>query len=113
MIYKTNYQLKKAFSNKPARKWIGKKTRAWRNCVVRLKKKFERMGITSCELKYEGCWRDESLGFAHGRKRRWLAEDELEQLVVLACNPCHDRIETLPADEMFSIVRETIAARTQ
>jgi hypothetical protein len=92
--------------------WIGKKTRAWRNCVVRLKKKFERMGITSCELQYEGCWGDHSLGFAHGRKRRWLREDELESLVILACNYCHDVIERKSPEEMLAVVQETIHKRS-
>lgn len=99
---------------RPERKrrlWIGPKTRAWRNAVVRLKKRYTAMGITSCELRYEGCWGDEALGFAHGRKRRWLHEDELEKLCVLACNPCHDRIERIAPEEMLVIVESVIRER--
>jgi len=100
--------IRAAIKQKP---WIGHKTRAWRNCVVRLKKKFERMGIVECELRYDGCWRDNALSFAHGRRRRFLLEDELEQLVCLACTPCHQILEAKPAEEMLAIVREVIASR--
>lgn len=100
-------------TSKPRSPWIGKKTRAWRNVVVRLKKRYAALGITSCELRYEGCWGDQALGFAHGRKRKWLREDELENLCVLACNPCHDVLEVSGADEMLAEVRNVIARRHQ
>src|SRR5688500_12937633 len=91
--------------------WVGKKTRQWMTVRARLKRRFDAAGITSCELGYPGCWNDEALGFAHGRKRRHLKDNEIETLVVLACNPCHDRIETLPAPEMLRIVQAAIAVR--
>ena len=78
---------------------------------ARLKRQFDAAGITSCELGYPGCWKDEALGFAHGRKRRHLKGDEIETLTILVCNPCHDRIETLPAAGMLAIVKSVIAER--
>jgi len=77
----------------------------------RLKVEFAAMGITSCELRYQGCKRDDWLSFAHGRKRRKLEGNELATLTILCCVPCHDAIEFLPPDEMLRIVNDTIAAR--
>ena len=89
----------------------GRKTKAWNAVRRQLKREYEAMGITSCELRYDGCRVDDMLSFAHGRKRRKLIGDELTSLTILACQPCHDRIEFLPPDEMLRIVTETIAAR--
>jgi hypothetical protein len=100
---------------KPRRKkiclWVGKKTREWMRVRAGLKRKFAAAGITSCELGYPGCWKDEALGFAHGRKRRKLEAGELESLTILVCNPCHDRIETMSPEGMLSIVQSVIAER--
>lgn len=76
----------------------------------RLKPEFERSGITTCELGYEGCFRDNYLGFAHTKKRRNLGPGELS-IVILACNHCHDKIEILPEPEMTKIVLTIIAER--
>lgn len=97
-------------SNRPMKK-IGKKSKRWIAVRRRLKVKFEALGITSCELRYEGCAGDTMLGFAHGRKRRHLKGDELETLVVLACNNCHDAIEYLEPERMLEIVERTIQQR--
>lgn len=115
---RTPLKAKKAMkrSQKPMKRkriclWVGKKTREWMTVRARLKRKFVAAGITSCELGYPGCWKDEGLGFAHGRKRRHLKGDEIETLTILACNPCHDRIETLSAPAMLAIVKSVIAER--
>lgn len=89
----------------------GKKTKNWERVRADLKKKFWNLEVTYCELGFKGCWRDNALGFAHGDKRRFLTEDELENLVILACNPCHQKIEELPRSEMREIVEKTIAKR--
>ncbi len=76
-----------------------------------LKPKFEKAGITTCELRiHPGCMRDNWLGFAHKRKRRNLGPGELSE-VIIACNPCHDAIEALPEGEMARIVTATITER--
>lgn len=100
---------------KPKRKkiclWVGKKTREWLTVRARLKRRFNAAGITSCELGYPNCWKDEALGFAHGRKRRHLKDNEIETLVALCCTPCHNRIEVLPAPAMLAIVQSVISER--
>lgn len=89
----------------------GRKTKAWTAERRKLKAEYEAMGITSCELRYEGCKGDDWLSFAHGRKRRKLVGNELSTLTILACLPCHDRIEFLPPEDMLRIVNDTIATR--
>lgn len=99
---------------KPPRKPMkrrGKKTEAWEKVRRAIKPKFEKAGITECELKLvRGCWIDNGLGFAHAKKRRNLGAGELSK-VILACNLCHDIIEALPEEEMTRIVMVTISKR--
>ncbi|MDQ3802954.1 MAG: hypothetical protein M3416_03760 [Acidobacteriota bacterium] len=90
----------------------GKKGRAWSSERRRLKERFYRRGIIYCELRYEGCYRDNFLGFAHARKRRKLRDGELGQ-VILACSHCHDLIERLSPDEMYDVVMSTIERREE
>jgi hypothetical protein len=89
----------------------GKKTAANKRANAKLKREFERQGITSCELGYIGCTRDEFLSWAHGKKRRKLQGDELETLVVLACLNCHLVIERMNHEGMLAIVESVIAQR--
>lgn len=89
----------------------GKRVRAWANTRARLKKQFQAQGITTCELGYIGCARDNLLSFAHGRKRRKLEGDELETLTILACIPCHDQIERMTHEGMLVIVQSVISER--
>jgi len=90
---------------------VGKRTRNWEQERARLKKKFEKWGITSCELRYPNvCWRDNALGFAHAKKRRFLKPEELG-IVILACSPCHDILESLPHDLMEVEVMQVIKQR--
>ncbi len=86
----------------------GVKTKAWEAERARLKKRFAAVGILVCELRYAGCAFDNYLGFAHAEKRRSLSAETLS-VVILACNFCHDKIETDP--RMSEIVMATITAR--
>lgn len=89
----------------------GKRMLAWESERTRLKKKFDRWGITSCELRYPGgCWGDNGLGFAHAKKRRFLKPEELG-IVILACNRCHDILESLPHELMEVEVMQVIRSR--
>lgn len=88
----------------------GRKVKAWESARRKLKTRFTAMGITSCELQYAGCWFDNALGFAHAAKRVKLKGDDL-YYVILVCNPCHQKIEFLPAEEMKRIVDNVIQAR--
>lgn len=89
----------------------GKKTKANRASNARLKKKFESLGITRCELNYPNCTPDNFLTWAHGRKRRRLLDGELDSLVCLACQNCHSRIEFLAPEAMLAIVQSVISER--
>lgn len=90
---------------------VGPKGRAWRDVRNGLKTEFEfTYGITTCELRYEGCWNDDALGFAHAAKRRKLIREDLKH-VILACNPCHDLLEVKPPEEMKRIVDQICQQR--
>jgi len=90
----------------------GKKTTQWGKVRAKLKVFFQTAGITTCELRYPGCWYSIALGFAHLKKRRNLKPHELF-VAILACNPCHDRIEILPEAEMTKIVQDVIEKRNE
>lgn len=92
-------------------KRAGKKTKAWEKARAELKIEHEGMGITTCELRYEGCAYDDFLGFAHAAKRRKLTKEDLRHAII-CCNFCHDQIEFLPPEQMKRIVDETIRSRT-
>lgn len=88
----------------------GKKTKAWDSQRAWLKNEFEKRGITSCELNYKGCWKDDSLSFAHSRKRSDPLYDPYEVILACAAN-CHAIIERKTHEAMHSTVMEVINAR--
>ena len=93
----------------------GKKTKAWDAARAIIKQRFEKAGITTCELRGSDkvphdCGNDNYLGFAHDAKRRKLTADDLYR-VILICNFAHDIIEVWPAEKMKAIVNETIQSR--
>lgn len=87
---------------------LGKKGSEWANTRASLKKEFEAGGITTCEAKLPGCWRDNGLGFAHTKKRRHVTD---LRRVALLCNHCHDEFECKPEPEMERLIEAIIAAR--
>lgn len=86
----------------------GKKTLAWNKAREELKKEFQAMGITTCEIKFDGCWRDNALSFAHTRKRRNVID---LKRVVLACIPCHDIVEKWGEAKMEIFLEDIISNR--
>lgn len=86
----------------------GPKTKAWDSERAKLKPKFEAAGITTCEIRYAGCWNDNYLGFAHDAKRR---KNPKLSKVVLGCNPCHDILENMGPERMKAEVDRIIAKR--
>lgn len=86
----------------------GKKVKAWDATRADLKPDFQARGITSCEIKLPGCWRDNGLGFAHTKKRRNVVD---LRRVVLACNVCHDYWEAKPESEMEAALEAIITER--
>lgn len=95
------------------------KQRIWEQIRAKLKKRFFAAGITECELKWGGCFITNFLTFAHRMKRRkmpsWKKEPEAHkaelEVVILACQKCHEQLDRLPADEMLDITNEVINAR--
>jgi hypothetical protein len=71
---------------------IGKKGEANLKANVIMKEAFLNMGIVTCEIKLEGCFKNNFLTFAHLKKRRFLKEEDL-LVGVLACVNCHTKVE--------------------
>ena len=94
---------------KPIRK-IGKKGRASLSAVAQMKVDFKKMGIVSCEVRFDPCWDTQALSFAHPDKRRFLKPEDLTT-AILACVPCHTIIEQWPREKMRAFVMEIIAKR--
>jgi hypothetical protein len=91
----------------------GKKTKRWNNARAIIKRRFEAVGITTCELEGKlkhDCGIDNYLGFAHDAKRRKLSESDLYH-VILICNFAHQLIEVWPAERMKAVVNKTIQLR--
>jgi hypothetical protein len=89
----------------------GKKTREWEAKRRRLKQRFEAVGLTTCEFRYEGCWIDNGLSFAHIKKRLNLLPGELE-VVALACPVCHHILDNrMKEAEMTKTVLAVIQKR--
>jgi uncharacterized protein YpbB len=88
----------------------GKKVKQWTDIRGELKKSFAKAGITSCEVRFVGCWRDNALTFAHLDKRRRLTKDDLYK-VVLACIPCHTVVEAWNHEDMGKYLQLIIDKR--
>jgi hypothetical protein len=73
--------------------------------------RFQVAGITSCELGYPGCFRNNFLSFAHSKKRRYITSQEELEEVCLACQKCHDDVEYSGRKNMYNTVRSVIARR--
>lgn len=83
--------------------------REWSKVRARLKKTFENLGITFCEI----CGSTFNLSFAHSKKRRFITSEAELTEVCLICIPCHQEIETLPHVEMHRKVIEIIERRVE
>lgn len=96
---------------KTALRRVGKKTSEWDSLRAKLKVRFERAGITTCEVRLPNCWRDNGLGFLHRLKRRNVTTPGELERVALGCNRCHDALEILPEMEMARRIDTIIDAR--
>jgi hypothetical protein len=79
----------------------------WSYTRKKLKPRFERMGITRCEM----CGIGNYLSFAHRLKRRFILTKEELETVALLCTPCHTKIEHSGHDEMYQAVTKIIENR--
>lgn len=95
---------------KPKPLGAGKKTKEWMKERSELEKEFDELGITSCEVRLEGCWGSTALGFAHLEKRRKLTKEDLGK-VVRSCNPCHMEFELYNPIRMKKLLEEIIKGR--
>jgi hypothetical protein len=89
---------------------LGKKGKAWAKVRREIKPEHERIGNVTCELRLVGCWINNALTWAHPKKRRHTTHKELP-VVILACAPCHDKIEVLGEPKMRRIVNRIIRER--
>jgi len=87
---------------------MGKKTNKWNAVRAELKKKFESMGVTRCEV----CYGTFALSFAHSKKRRFLQTEEDWREVALLCQPCHEKIEFSGHEEMYNAIIKIIGDRS-
>lgn len=90
----------------------GKKHEEWEIAKNNLKQMFFDLGISSCEVQLDGCWKTNGLTYAHAQKRRYLTKDTLLD-VALCCVECHIKIEALPHDEMQTIIYNIIQQRNR
>ena len=74
-------------------KRVGKKTLEWIKAREKLINIFSQKGIKSCELDFDGCWKNNSLNFAHRYKRSDPRTKHVFSQVILCCNQCHQKIE--------------------
>ena len=95
---------------KPMNK-AGARTLKRRRMNQKLKAILGPLGITSCELRMQGCLGSWALSMAHSRKSRFLTDDEKWMHACLACHACHDKAEAMSHEKMFEVVSEAIAKR--
>ena len=83
------------------------KQKEWEKERKKLKVEYERKGITTCELRLAGCWYNNALSFAHRYKRNDPRCEHTFEGTVLACIPCHQKIEydKYLTEEMFEKLR--------
>jgi hypothetical protein len=72
-----------------------------------LKKEFEAMGITRCEV----CQGTFALSFAHRSKRRFITDGEELRVVALLCQIHHDEIEHSGHEQMKLAIDKIISSR--
>ena len=88
-----------------------KKAKLWLKVRKEIIADFERRGITSCELRWDGCWVNNGLTLAHRMKRRKIQDEKELSTVANLCIICHNKVEILPYEEMFQIITEIINNR--
>ncbi len=114
-LAKEFHPVPKVFKGKEPKKSTlgpGKKTTQWEGERAKLIEEFANMDITSCEIKFEGCWKNNALGFAHIDKRKNLRPEDLPS-VVLACTPCHQTVEAWNNIRMRKFLLEIIKKRNE
>jgi hypothetical protein len=83
------------------------RNKKWASLRTTLKKEFESMGITRCEI----CGDNFALSFAHSRKRRFITTMALLREVALLCHICHETVEHSGHEQMFTTITSLISSR--
>ena len=87
-----------------------KQRRSWHR---ELSDHWKRREITTCEVRFPGCWQTYGLAPAHSRKRRHIENKEQYFEVVAACQFCHRQLdEQMSHEDMEKTVKQIIADRT-
>lgn len=86
------------------------KVSEWIKARKRLKKEYEKKGITTCEGRLQGCWVNNALSFAHRYKRNDPRCEHTFEQTLLLCVPCHSKIEYDKelTEDMFNKLREPL-----
>jgi hypothetical protein len=100
---------------KPLRQ-TGPRTEAWMDALPKLQALFKENGISSCEIRFEGCKGRMFYGFAHVEKR---GRYDLEGLVdphhvVWACSWCHEIVDNaakMPKDDARELLEKIVEER--
>jgi hypothetical protein len=79
----------------------------WNKVRAELKKEFERLGVTYCEM----CGGSFALSFAHSLKRRFITTDEQLREVALLCQACHTQVEHSGHENMRDAITRIILNR--
>lgn len=89
----------------------------WEDVRARLKEQFISIGITSCELKWEGCVGKMYPTFAHSLRRndigKYSGREHEEKMVevIWACQPCHSKLDARKREDSYLIVTNVIKNR--
>lgn len=86
---------------------LGKRGKQWEATRAKLKVRFERAGITDCEL----CGSNFALGFAHRAPRRNITTQDELKTVALLCASCHDATDNRGHRVMHDTVTRIIESR--
>jgi hypothetical protein len=108
---KTHLKSKSRLSSKK-KLGAGKKTHEWSKVRQDIYAELAEIGITSCEIRNEGCLGSFTLGLAHSLRRRFINTKEQLYETILACQKCHEYIDyKLSKDECESLIKSIIDDR--
>lgn len=85
----------------------GKRGLAWDRTRAKLKVRFERAGLTRCEV----CGTDNALGFSHSKPRRMIATQADLEEVALLCNADHHEADSHGHERQEQIIKYIISKR--
>jgi putative intracellular protease/amidase len=83
------------------------RAKKWPQVRAKLKRQFEAMGITCCEI----CGSSFALSFAHRLKRRFITTMDELATAALLCQQHHTQIEHSGHERMFETITQIISSR--